>query len=83
MELLFIKSASGLLPATEEATEWLATKKLGSTVLVEPRGIRNGAFHRKFFALIFFAARVKKAYGGGSYGTVTISPAQALEPRRR
>jgi|SRR5712671_59283 len=55
MEFLFIKSASGLLPATEEATEWLATKKLGSTVLVEPRGIRNGAFHRKFFALIDLA----------------------------
>jgi len=52
MELLFQKGASGLIPACEEATEWLRKKKLGATILVEPREMRNGAYFRKWWALV-------------------------------
>lgn len=52
MELLFQKGSTGLMPACEEATEWLSKKKLGATILVEPREMRNGAFFRKWWALV-------------------------------
>jgi len=52
MDFLFQKGATGLLPACEEAAEWLKKKKLGSTILVEPREMRNGAFFRKWWALV-------------------------------
>lgn len=54
-EFLFQKGATGLIPACEEASEWLRKKKLGATILVEPREMRNGAFHRKYFALLNLA----------------------------
>jgi len=52
MNLIFQKGATGLIPACEEATEWLAKKKLGSTIAVEPHEMRNGAFFRKWWALV-------------------------------
>lgn len=52
MELLFQKGATGLIPACEESTDWLTKKKLGATILVEPREMRNGAFFRKWWALV-------------------------------
>jgi hypothetical protein len=52
MELLFQKGATGLIPACEESADWLAKKKLGATILVEPREMRNGAFFRKWWALV-------------------------------
>lgn len=52
MDLLFTKSTNGLLPACEEAADWLKKKKLGSTILVEPREMRNGVFFRKWWALV-------------------------------
>lgn len=52
MELLFQKGSTGLVPACEEATQWLTKKKLGVTILVEPREMRNGAFFRKWWALV-------------------------------
>lgn len=52
MELLFQKSTTGLAPACDEAQEWLSKKKLGATILVEPREMRNGAFFRKWWALV-------------------------------
>jgi hypothetical protein len=51
-EYLFLKSPSGLAPACDEAQQWLAKKKLGATILVEPREPRNGAFFRKWWALV-------------------------------
>lgn len=54
-ELLFHKGVNGLIPACEEAADWLKKKKLGSTILVDPREMRNGAFHRKWFALVKLA----------------------------
>lgn len=52
MELLFLKSATGLTPACEESADWLRKKKLGASILVEPREMRNGAFFRKWWALV-------------------------------
>lgn len=52
MELLFTKASTGLIPACEEASDWLRKKKLGATILVEPREPRNGAFFRKWWALV-------------------------------
>lgn len=52
MELLFRKGQSALLPACEEAEDWLRKKKLGALILVEPREMRNGAFFRKWWALV-------------------------------
>lgn len=65
-EFVFQKGSTGLVPACEEATEWLRKKKLGATILVEPRELRNGAYHRKWFAL------VKLAYDYWSEGAATI-----------
>jgi hypothetical protein len=52
MELLFTKGQSGLVPACEEAQDWLKRKKLGTTIMVEPREPRNGAYFRKWWALV-------------------------------
>lgn len=65
METLFIKSPTGLAPACEEAREWLAKKKMGATIMVEPREMRNGPFFKKWFAL------VEMAY---SYWSETVEP---------
>jgi hypothetical protein len=55
MELLFQKGSTGLVSACEEAAQWLSKKKLGATILVEPREMRNGAFFKKWFALVEMA----------------------------
>jgi len=52
MDLLFQKGANGLIPACEESTDWLRKKKLGATIVVEPHEMRNGAFFRKWWALV-------------------------------
>lgn len=52
MELLFTRTKLGLVPASEEGAEWLSKKKLGATILVEPREMRNGAYFRKWWALV-------------------------------
>lgn len=65
-EYLFQKGSTGLIPACEEAQEWLRKKKLGVTILVEPREMRNGPFFRKWWAL------VKLGYDYWSEGAATI-----------
>lgn len=52
MELLFQKAPTGLVPACEEAADWLKRKKLGATILVDPREPRNGSYFRKWWALV-------------------------------
>lgn len=54
-ELLFQKGTTGLLPACEEAIEWLRKKRGGALILVEPREPRNGGFFKKWFALVEMA----------------------------
>jgi hypothetical protein len=65
-ELLFQKGATVLIPACEESIEWLRKKKIGATILVEPREMRNGAFFRKWWAL------VKLGYDYWSEAAVTV-----------
>lgn len=55
MEILMLKTQIGLVPADDAATEWLRKKKTGATILVEAKEPRNGAFHRKWFALVKLA----------------------------
>lgn len=52
MELVFQKTPAGLIPACQEAIDWLRKKKLGATILVDPREMRNGPFFRKWFVLV-------------------------------
>jgi len=51
-ELLFIKTQQGLAPWTDEAVEWLRKKKVGASILVEAKEPRNGAFFRRWWALV-------------------------------
>ena len=54
-EKTFIRVGQVLKPADEEGQEWLAKLKHGQPVLMQARVPRNGAFHRKWFALINMA----------------------------
>jgi hypothetical protein len=55
MEMMFRKAEFGLVPANEESNEWLRKKKLGATIEVTAKEIRNAAFHRKWFSLVSLA----------------------------
>lgn len=64
-QFLFQKGTTGLVPACDEASEWLSKKRLGAIIRVEPHEMRNGAFFKKWFALI------EMAY---SYWSETVKP---------
>jgi len=51
-DLMFIKAAAGLVPADDQTRDWYSKKKLGSTIQVDATEMRNGAFFRKWFALV-------------------------------
>ena len=54
--LHLIKTASGaFVPATEEDAEAAKRFRVGEVCRMELRAMRNGAFHRKFFALLKIA----------------------------
>lgn len=52
MEALLIRAQTGLVPGDEDTQEWFSHIKLGSTVLAVARQMRNGAFFRKWWALV-------------------------------
>lgn len=52
MDALFTKGMNGLLPADDETRVWFNRLKMGSTVHAEAREMRNGAFFRKWWALV-------------------------------
>lgn len=54
-ELLFTKAVQGLIPAMDETQEWFVKKKLGATILMDAREMRNGAFFRKWWSLVKYA----------------------------
>lgn len=54
-EFLFTKGVGGLVPACEEANEWMRKKRLGATIMVEPREMRNGPYFKKWMALVSMA----------------------------
>lgn len=78
-ELLFQKGATGLIPACEEASEWLRKKKLGATILVEPREMRNGPFFKKWWALVSLAYD----YWSENVQTVEYKGARVLPNKQR
>ena len=51
----FLRIGPVLKPADDEAREWMAHIKTGQPVSLEGRLPRNGAFHRKYFALLNLA----------------------------
>jgi hypothetical protein len=55
MELLLIKSQQILIPGNDETAEWLGKKKQGSTLVADLHEMRNGAFFRKWWALVKYA----------------------------
>lgn len=77
--LLVIRTSTGLIPANEETHEWLRTKKLGSTLQIEAKEIRNAAFHRKYFALINLAYE----YWAESVRTIEYKGEPVLPDRTR
>ena len=79
MELIFQKSAIGLVPACEEATEWLRKKKIGATILVEPREPRNGPFFRKWWVLI----EVGYSYWSDNAATIEYRGQRVMPERER
>lgn len=46
------KSPAGLVPSDALASEWFGKLKLGAPINVEAKQMRNGKFHRKFFAML-------------------------------
>lgn len=52
MELLLAKTLHGLAPGDDEAKEQLRRLKLGQLVRCDVKRVRNGAHHRKMFALL-------------------------------
>lgn len=55
-DIVLMKAAGGaLIPADQQATDYIAKLKLGASVTATMRRQRNPAFHRKFFALLNLA----------------------------
>lgn len=52
MDALLIRAQSGLIPADDPTREWFNRIKVGSTVLADAKQMRNGAFFRKWWALV-------------------------------
>ncbi|HFQ9390541.1 TPA: DUF1367 family protein, partial [Serratia marcescens subsp. marcescens ATCC 13880] len=66
----YIKAAGDLLvPATQDARDFLRTKKIGSVLYADFKQTRNPAFHRKLFSLLNLGFDYWQPTGG------TISPA--------
>lgn len=75
MQFLFQKTQFGLAPLADDAKEWLFKKKLGATIMVEPKEMRNGAFFRKWWALV----NVGFDYWGDAAETIEYK-GQKVEP---
>lgn len=52
MEAVLVRTSMGLLPADDATREWFGKLKLGAVVLAEARQARNGAFFRRWWALV-------------------------------
>lgn len=52
VDLSFMRTPAGLVPADTRAAEWFAKVKMGQPVTASVRLPRNGKFHRKFFAML-------------------------------
>lgn len=52
MDAVLVRTSMGLIPADDATRAWLGKIKLGSVVHVHARQARNGAFFRKWWALV-------------------------------
>jgi hypothetical protein len=50
--VLFRCALSGFIPFNEEGQEFFARCKLGEVVELKPTKVRNGNYHRLFFAIL-------------------------------
>ena len=64
-EIVLTKAAGGaLVPADQQAAEFIAKLKLGGSVKARVTRQRNPAFHRKFFALLNLGFEAWEPAGG-------------------
>ena len=63
-ELALIRTAQGLVPATEADRETMQTWKAGQTIHGHFTKMRNGKFHRKFFAMLDLTWEYWEPVGG-------------------
>lgn len=49
---LFQRTFDGFRPANEEAQDYMASCKFGEIVELKPTKVRNGKYHRLFFAML-------------------------------
>jgi len=52
MDALLIRTQSGLIPADDPTREWFNRLKVGVTIHADAKQMRNGAFFRKWWALV-------------------------------
>lgn len=52
MDVMMVKTLTGLVPASDEARDELRPVKLGTVLRCKVHRMRNSAHHRKFFALL-------------------------------
>lgn len=52
MDAVLIRTQLGLVPGDDATREWFNKLKMGTTVHADARQLRNGAFFRKFWALL-------------------------------
>lgn len=52
MDVMMVKTLTGLVPASDEARNELRPVKLGTVLRCKIHRMRNSAHHRKFFALL-------------------------------
>jgi len=70
MQILLIRTMDGFAPADDEAAENMKRFKIGSVAMMDVRLMRNGAFFRKWWALVklgfehFEEASLDKEYKG-------------------
>ncbi len=55
MDALLIRAQAGLVPGDDPTRDWFNHIKLGATILAEARQMRNGAYFRKWWALVNLA----------------------------
>lgn len=66
---LYRHTFDGLRPFNDKAQEWMEKCKLGDVVELKPTKVRNGKFHRLFFAILQLISENSNPH---------ISPAAAL-----
>lgn len=87
MKRHFKKVPGGLVPAFDEDEQWLSRKKTGALLELDIREPRNGALHRKWWALANYLAehsdRFPTAEHASKYMLVRLDYCTWIEYRKR